>query len=66
MSNAEKKAIVNQIADIIVQLGGIDLGAIGGLTLEHKLGPTVEDVKLFRGRVSTPFPFTSRLLLAST
>ena len=54
LSLTEKEAIVDQIAAILVQLGEINVGAIGGLTLDHQPGPTVEGVKLFRGRVSIP------------
>ena len=44
--------MADEVADIIVKLSEIDLGGIGGLTLEHSLGPTVEGFKLFKGRVS--------------
>lgn len=56
LSEPEKTTVVDQIAQIIVQMGDIDLGGIGDLTLEHALGPTVEGVKLFKGRVSGCIP----------
>lgn len=46
----EKLAIASDIADTIVDLAGITFGGIGGMTLSHTLGPTVEGIKLFRGR----------------
>ena len=52
LTESEKASLADQVAQIIVTLGEIDLGGIGGLTLEHKLGPTVEGTKLFKGRVS--------------
>lgn len=52
LSEPEKLIIANEVAQIIVELGQIDLSGIGGLTLDHALGPTVEGIKLFRGRVS--------------
>lgn len=52
LSEPEKTTIVDEIAQLVVQLGEIDLGGIGGLTLDHTLGPTVEGIKLFKGRVS--------------
>ncbi len=51
LSLEAKGIIANEIAQVIVNLGEIDLGGIGGLTLEHTLGPIVEGIKLFRGRV---------------
>lgn len=51
LSEASKETITDDIAQIIVEMGDINLGGIGSLTLEHSLGPTVEGVKLFRGRV---------------
>ena len=61
ISYGEKETIVNEIASIIVELGEIDLGGIGGLTLEHQLGPTVEGIKLFKGRVCFPFPASIKI-----
>ena len=52
LTESEKASVADEVAQIIATLSGIDLGGIGGLTLEHKLGPTVEGMKLFKGRVS--------------
>ncbi len=52
LTESEKASVADEVAEIIATLSGIDLGGIGGLTLEHKLGPTVEGMKLFKGRVS--------------
>lgn len=47
-----KWAISRQIAEIVVKLGETTFDKIGGITLDHELGPTVEGIKLFKGRVS--------------
>lgn len=52
LTETEKASVADRVAQIIVTLSEINLGGIGGLTLEHKLGPTVEGMKLFKGRVS--------------
>ena len=52
LTEPEKASVVDEVAQIIATLSQIDLGGIGGLTLDHKLGPTVEGMKLFKGRVS--------------
>lgn len=52
LTEVEKARVADEVAEILVQLSDINLGGIGGLTLEHKLGPTVEGFKLFKGRVS--------------
>lgn len=52
-------AVARQIAEVIVKLGEITFDGIGGLLLNHTLGPTVEGTKLFKGRVSG---FTPRLI----
>lgn len=52
LTELEKASVANEVAEIIVELSEIDLGGIGGLTLEHRLGPTVEGLKLSKGRVS--------------
>lgn len=49
-TESEKVAIANDLADIIVDLAGITFKGIGGMTLSHTLGPTVEGIKLLRGR----------------
>lgn len=54
LSEASKGTITNDIAHVVVEMGNINLGGIGSLTLKHQLGPTVEGVKLFRGRVGDP------------
>ena len=60
LTESEKARIADQVAQIIVSLSEIDLGGIGGLNLEHKLGPTVEGMKLFKGRVSPGYAMTQR------
>ena len=47
----EKLAAARQVAEIIVKLSEITFDRIGGLTLTHEIGPTVEGMKLFKGRV---------------
>ncbi|KAL9596002.1 MAG: hypothetical protein Q9219_006086 [cf. Caloplaca sp. 3 TL-2023] len=47
---ATKLHIARQIAEIIVQLGETTYEGIGGLMPDGKLGPTVEGMKLFKGR----------------
>lgn len=49
---ATKMKVARQVAEIVVKLGETTLDGIGGLMLDHKLGPTVEGMKLFKGRVS--------------
>lgn len=46
-----KVAVAQQIATIIVELGETTFDYIGGLNLDHAAGPTVEGMKLFKGRV---------------
>lgn len=55
-SESEKWDAARSIADTILDLAGINFDCIGGLTLEHKIGPTVEGVKLFKGRVRHDIP----------
>ncbi len=50
-SEHEKLEVADQIADIIVRLGETTFEKIGGLMPDGQLGPTVEGVKLFKGRV---------------
>ena len=50
-SEDEKLAAARQVAQMIVEMSEITFHCIGGLTLTHDKGPTVEGVKLFRGRV---------------
>ncbi|CAF9924922.1 MAG: hypothetical protein HETSPECPRED_005697 [Heterodermia speciosa] len=45
-----KLAVAHQIAEIIVELAETTSTGIGGLMLEHELGPTVEGMKLSKGR----------------
>ncbi|KAL8790070.1 MAG: hypothetical protein Q9213_000772 [Squamulea squamosa] len=47
---ATKHDLARQVAEIIVELGGSTFDGIGGLMLDGKLGPTVEGMKLFKGR----------------
>ncbi len=47
-----KLDVARQIAEVIVELGETTFDGIGGLMLDHRLGPTVEGIKLFKGRVS--------------
>ena len=46
-----KLAVAHQIAEIIVELAESTSNGIGGLMLDHELGPTVESMKLSKGRV---------------
>ena len=50
-SEDEKLAASRQVAQMIVEMSEITFHCIGGLTLTHDQGPTVEGLKLFRGRV---------------
>lgn len=47
----EKLAAAQQVAELIVAMSEITFNRIGGLTLTHEIGPTVEGMKLFKGRV---------------
>lgn len=47
-----KMSVARQVAAIVVEIGGTTFEGIGGLMLDHTLGPTVEGMKLFKGRVS--------------
>ena len=47
----EKWAAAREVAQIVVEMSEITSQRIGGLTLTHETGPTVEGMKLFRGRV---------------
>lgn len=55
-----KMSFARQIAEIIVDLGERNFSGIGGLMLDGKLGPTVEGMKLFKGRVSITSVFGKR------
>lgn len=46
-----KMNLAQQIAKIVISLGGITFNGIGGLMIDGTLGPTVEGIKLFKGRV---------------
>lgn len=50
-TEAQKWVVARSIADIIIDLADITFDRIGGLTLEHKMGPTVEVAKIYNGRV---------------
>ena len=52
-----KMSVARQIAAILVELGDTTFDSIGGLMLDHTLGPTVEGIKLFKGRVSQTWKF---------
>ncbi|KAL8816140.1 MAG: hypothetical protein Q9191_008378, partial [Dirinaria sp. TL-2023a] len=45
-----KWAVSRQIAEIVVELGETTFNKIGGMMLDHRIGPTVEGIKLFKGR----------------
>ncbi|KAL8938710.1 MAG: hypothetical protein Q9216_003747 [Gyalolechia sp. 2 TL-2023] len=47
---AAKNSLARQFASIIVELGETSFAGIGGLMLDGTLGPTVEGMKLFKGR----------------
>ena len=49
-SESEKSAVTHKIAETIVNMAEITFDSIGGMTLAHTLGPTVEGHKLFKGR----------------
>lgn len=52
----DKDKISRQLAEIVVDMAGTSFPGIGGLTLQHTLGPTIEAPKMFNGRVRTPDP----------
>lgn len=58
-----KLDVARQIAEVIVELGETTFDGIGGLMLDHKLGPTVEGIKLFKGRVSVTVATTEGFVL---
>ena len=47
----EKWTAARQVAQIVVEMSEITSQRIGGLTLTHETGPTVEGMKLIKGRV---------------
>jgi hypothetical protein len=49
-SESEKEEVARKAAKVVVQLGEMRFDAIGGMRPNGTLGPTVEGVKLFRGR----------------
>ena len=51
----EKLAAARQVAQLVVEMSEITFDRIGGLTLAHEIGPTVEGMKLSKGRVSNFF-----------
>ncbi|KAL8838843.1 MAG: hypothetical protein Q9170_001965 [Blastenia crenularia] len=68
-----KLEIAKQIAEMIVQLGETTFSGIGGLMLDGNLAPTVEGMKLFKGRSHFhspeyydigPYPSTKSYVLA--
>lgn len=58
-----KLDVARQIAEVIVELGETTFDGIGGLMLDHRLGPTVEGIKLFKGRVSKTVTATEGFVL---
>ncbi|KAG8529742.1 uncharacterized protein KY384_005223 [Bacidia gigantensis] len=46
----QQETLCTEIANIIVQMAELRFDKIGGLLPSHELGPTVEGVKLFKGR----------------
>ena len=50
LTESGKASVADEVAEIIVKLSEVNHGGIGGLTLEHRLGPTVEGVKIFEGK----------------
>ena len=49
-SEPEKDEVARKIAEIVVKLGEVRFDAICGIQPDGTLGPTVEGVKLFKGR----------------
>ena len=52
LTELDKLVVTDEVAQIIATPSEVNVGGIGGLTLEHTLGPTVEGFKLFKGWVS--------------
>lgn len=50
-TEVDKLTAARQVAQIIVEMSEITFDRIGGLTLAYDIGPTVEGMKLFKGRV---------------
>lgn len=50
----EKQIVAHRLAEMIVEMASTTFPGIGSLTLQHELGPTVEGIKLFGGRVGSP------------
>lgn len=55
-SDEDKDTVSRRLAQIIVDMGETCFPGIGGLTLQHSLGPTIEGTKMFHGRVRSPDP----------
>lgn len=49
-SEKEKEIVARNLAELTVRLGGLRFDAIGGMNPDGTMGPTVEGVKLFKGR----------------
>ena len=47
---ATKTAVARQIAQVVVVCAETTFDKIGGMMLDHTIGPTVEGMKLFKGR----------------
>lgn len=53
-TDEEKDTVALKLAEIVVDMGETSFPGIGGLTLQHTLGPTIEGPKMLDGRVRTP------------
>ena len=53
---ATKTAVARQIAQVVVECAETTFDNIGGLMLDHTIGPTVEGTKLFKGRTKFHSP----------
>lgn len=51
-TESEKDEVARKLAELVVRLGDLRFEAIGGMTPDGSLGPTVEGAKLFKGRDS--------------
>ena len=49
-TNLEKGEVARKVAELVVRLAEMRFDAIGGMTQDGTLGPTVEGCKLFKGR----------------
>ena len=49
-TQSEKEEVARKVAELIVGMGELRFDAIGGMTPDGTVGPTVEGCKLFKGR----------------